>query len=253
MKVDIINYCLKDGEFKERSKWHHIWQEIEMVEMINKWYKRHPYAKRLNKYWICGDYRIDQQRPQRNVISDNYIKIISISEMEEMKLTKLITSLESQINYPTMWDDGKNEYYEETIYCPQCGKRRKVLTSKIHCEFCGFEFEKAKKCPKCNNLNLKENNYCIHCGHKFIEKKANEIIRCPKCGRVKSEYDTHCRMCNFDFSKYTQCPKCGKLTEKRNYCLYCGEKLQRIKCSECGEKNNLENKYCKYCGNNLRK
>ena len=38
--------------------------------------------------------------------------------------------------------------------------RRKVLTSKTHCEFCGFEFSESVKCSECGGLNLKNSDVC---------------------------------------------------------------------------------------------
>ena len=87
--------------------------------------------------------------------------------MEKKVLDNVINKIEKNINYPTVYDDGENIYYEDTIHCPKCGKRRKVLTSKTNCEECGFEFSKAKKCLKCKDLNLNEYNYCVHCGNKL--------------------------------------------------------------------------------------
>ena len=47
-----------------------------------------------------------------------------------------------------------------------------------------------KTCDVCGTLNLKENNYCTHCGNKFITEHI-----CPFCGEVNPKYATHCIKC----------------------------------------------------------
>lgn len=47
-----------------------------------------------------------------------------------------------------------------------------------------------KTCDICGTLNLKENNYCTHCGNKFITEHI-----CPFCGEVNLDYATHCIKC----------------------------------------------------------
>lgn len=48
-----------------------------------------------------------------------------------------------------------------------------------------------KYCDICGTYNLKENNYCFHCGNKF---ELEHI--CPHCGSVNQDYATHCINCN---------------------------------------------------------
>lgn len=254
-------YYFKNGQMNLLSSSKITCKISSMEKIIKKWYAHHPYSKKLNDKWICGDYRIDQQRPQRKVYSEQYLKIVEITEMERNYLDKLIEKIESDIDYPTVWDNGEERHYEKTIYCPKCGKRRKVLTSKTHCEFCGFEFNKAIECEKCGALNLKDNNVCTICGNEFNKKyisKNNikefvEIIRCPKCGSVKSDYNDNCRCCNFNFNDKKQCVKCHSwVDEDDNYCNQCGQKLEvQVKCKYCNKKNNSEYEYCSGCGRKL--
>lgn len=268
MIIGVRKQYVKNGEMKLFSYYEETYNTVTIHRPLDRWYKNNPYAKRISKHWITCDYRIDQQRPQRKVYAEAYIKIVQMTEMEEKVLDRHIERLEKDREYPTVWDDGKNTYYEETIYCPNCGERRKVLTSKTHCEFCGFEFNKAKKCPKCNGLNLKGSDECRICGYKFRKESfvkndtfevakdeyANDIIKCPNCNTKKSKYFDKCTECGFDFSKKKQCPKCKRwVNEKDNYCGYCGQKLIVMKeCSNCGKKNKSENKYCNYCGSILK-
>ena len=244
----------RTGEMKLFSYVEYTYKASNVGKPIRRWYKYNPYAKRISKHWICQDYRIDQQRPQRNVYSEAYLKIVEITEMEENVLDEIIEELEKDRDYPTVWDDGKNSYYEDTIHCPNCGKRRKVLTSETHCEFCGFEFCKALKCPKCKDLSLKNSNYCIHCGYDFNLKKKkkiyDEVIRCPKCGCVKSKDSNFCRNCFFDFSNKKQCPKCKRIiNDEDRFCNYCSqEQIGFVECNNCSKKNNMDNNFCTKCG-----
>lgn len=45
-------------------------------------------------------------------------------------------------------------------------------------------------CDICGTLNLKENNYCTHCGNKLIFEHI-----CSVCGEVNSDYATYCVRC----------------------------------------------------------
>lgn len=68
-----------------------------------------------------------------------------------------------------------------------------------------------KTCDICGTRNLKENNYCIHCGNKLILEHI-----CPFCGHSNPDLATHCVKCenqinpisieDFDtlFSSYNQ-------------------------------------------------
>lgn len=47
-----------------------------------------------------------------------------------------------------------------------------------------------KICDVCGTYNLKENNYCTHCGNKLITEHI-----CPYCGQSNSDYATHCTKC----------------------------------------------------------
>lgn len=267
MKVITKIFYTHDGKMSLIYNDEKTCNKLKASQIIRRWYRKNQYAKRVDKEWICSDYRVDQQRPQRNVYSEAYIQITSMTEMEETYIDTTIKSLEMNREYPTVWDDGKNEYYEETIYCPNCGKRRKVLTSKEHCEFCGFEFSKAKKCPKCNSLNLKGSNYCIKCNYEFRKKsfinnddfevkkkEKNDVVKCPICNKNKSEYFDTCQNCGFDFTKNKQCPKCKKwINNEDKYCGYCGQKLKVfVECKNCGKKNDNENRFCTGCGKKIR-
>lgn len=259
MIIDEKVYIFPNGNMRLLSKTRYTYKINEIEKKLKKWYALHPYSKKINEKVFCGDYRIDQQRPQRNVYSEVYWKIISISEMEKKVLNETVKKIESNIDYPTVWDDGENRYYEDTIHCPKCGKRRKVLTSKTHCEFCGFEFDNAKKCPKCKDLSLKNSNHCNHCGHDFNEKQIEknivekeEIIRCPKCGEVKLKENDYCRKCNFNFNDKKRCVKCNTYVDDEDkFCYNCGQKLVVLKKCTCGKKNEIGKNYCSGCGKKL--
>ncbi|MBE6501308.1 MAG: zinc ribbon domain-containing protein [Methanobrevibacter thaueri] len=47
-----------------------------------------------------------------------------------------------------------------------------------------------KACDICGTLNLKENNYCTHCGNKLILEHI-----CPFCGENNSDFAVYCAKC----------------------------------------------------------
>ena len=47
-----------------------------------------------------------------------------------------------------------------------------------------------KLCDICGTYNLKENNYCIHCGNRMITEHF-----CPHCNEINSDYATYCIKC----------------------------------------------------------
>ena len=55
-----------------------------------------------------------------------------------------------------------------------------------------------KSCDVCGTLNLKEDNYCSHCGNKFITEHI-----CPGCGEINLEYATHCAKCGKQINPVT--------------------------------------------------
>ena len=55
-----------------------------------------------------------------------------------------------------------------------------------------------KTCDICGTLNFKENNYCIHCGNKFVVEHI-----CPFCGHLNSNSATHCSKCHSQINPIT--------------------------------------------------
>ncbi len=55
-----------------------------------------------------------------------------------------------------------------------------------------------KICDICGTSNLKENNYCTHCGSKFVIEHI-----CPYCGQVNQNYLTHCLKCGKQINPVT--------------------------------------------------
>ena len=55
-----------------------------------------------------------------------------------------------------------------------------------------------KTCYVCGTLNLKENNYCTHCGNRLITEHF-----CPYCGGVNLDYATHCEKCGAQINPIT--------------------------------------------------
>lgn len=55
-----------------------------------------------------------------------------------------------------------------------------------------------KSCDICGTLNLKENNYCTHCGNKLITENI-----CPFCGEENLEYAVNCSNCGEQINPIT--------------------------------------------------
>lgn len=55
-----------------------------------------------------------------------------------------------------------------------------------------------KTCYVCGTLNLKENNYCTHCGNRLVTEHF-----CPFCGEVNLDYATHCEKCGSQINPIT--------------------------------------------------
>lgn len=177
MRIGNRIYYFENGEMKLLSNVEQTFNIYSFREPIIKWYRKNPYAKRINQKWICKDYRIDQQRPKRNVYSEAYLKIIEITEIEERHLTDLIKKLEENINYPkVIFDNGKEYVIDEKI----------KKEEKIKCEEKMIKVEKIH-CSKCGMLIHNEDNYCCYCG----EKQESRI--CKKCGsKINGNYCSEC-------------------------------------------------------------
>lgn len=55
-----------------------------------------------------------------------------------------------------------------------------------------------KKCDVCGTLNLKENNYCTHCGNELITEHF-----CPYCGEANLDYSSYCMKCGKQINPIT--------------------------------------------------
>ena len=236
-----------------------------------EYYKKFPFAKRLDEKWICCDYRIDQQRPQRNVYSEAYIEIRNVMPLEKKELDDIISSLEEKINYPTVWDNGKYAFYEETIICPNCNHQRKSLTSVTHCEHCGYEFDKGIKCKECGTLNLENSEECKKCGCKF-DKRGYEDIKIrlkdfiEEIRKGKSDKEA-CEIVDLDYVDVYDWLKKGKNGvgyeyswlkdeyDKAKWDYYNYHKRNNVNnkiiCHNCGSKNDKNNRFCEMCGEKI--
>ena len=182
MKIGNRVYYFKNGEMKLLSNVEQIYDIHSFRKPIIKWYRRNPYAKRINKTWICKDYRIDQQRPKRNVYSEAYLKIIDITEIEERYLSNLINDLESKINYPkVISDDGENYkiVYEEKVKKHNNDKKRIKK-----------DYSNKKQCHRCKEWINEDDKYCIYCGVKQLK-----VVECVKCGKKNKVSNKYCSNC----------------------------------------------------------
>lgn len=55
-----------------------------------------------------------------------------------------------------------------------------------------------KSCDVCGTLNLKENNYCTHCGNKLIMEHI-----CPFCGKINPDIADYCIKCKKQINPMT--------------------------------------------------
>ena len=55
-----------------------------------------------------------------------------------------------------------------------------------------------KICDVCGTYNIKENNYCIHCGNKLITEHF-----CPFCHEVNQDYTNYCASCGKQINPIT--------------------------------------------------
>ena len=53
-------------------------------------------------------------------------------------------------------------------------------------------------CDICGTVNFKENNYCTHCGNRFVPEHI-----CPFCGHENPNYDDRCRKCGKQINPIT--------------------------------------------------
>ena len=210
-------------------------------------------------------------------------------------------------------------------YCSNCGKR--LSLNEEYCKNCGiktvfrdtgdnyiFEFpiydigffdldidfspyiESTKKDFKyeicsCGYLNLKENDYCYHCGIKRNHSKLKRIFKPePKptfsfatvfceCGHINSNENLFCEMCgkklvedeqnslddfyinfDFDFDYPTFC-FCGQENdEESQFCSNCGFPLDKFENTDgriqklcfCFTLNDMASDFCVDCGTDLR-
>ena len=78
MEISIEIYRFDNGNMRLFKSYVDTYDVISMSIPISRWYRKNDYAKRIDKWWICQDYRIDQQRirnPKRNVkLRTNNIK-----------------------------------------------------------------------------------------------------------------------------------------------------------------------------------
>ena len=124
-------------------------------------------------------------------------------------------------------------------------------------------------CSECGLNNYKNNNYCIHCGHKLkkisVNDKAYKIF-CVHCGNQLKDGEKFCgkcgkKVCNKE--KVKVCPVCGEWCGEEKYCWNCGHDNHKFigilgilcnkKCPNCNAKFESCYSYCNECGTKLIK
>ena len=115
--------------------------------------------------------------------------------------------------------------------------------------------EKVKKCPSCDEVQDLNNDYCINCGHEFINKKLSNKIECPHCHKSVSKNSTVCSYCNKRIVEEKTCPICKEKQELSNdYCINCGYDFKnkrsnpsKKKCPNCSRELFEKTMRCPYC------
>lgn len=114
----------------------------------------------------------------------------------------------------------KTKYLPYTyIYCPNCGNKKliegvgfMIYKSEIELD----ENKKAKKCPRCENEEILEGNYCKICGlelfNKCTQMKEDEYGNQYYCDETCDANARYCHKCGNPTSFYTQ-----KLLKDYNY------------------------------------
>lgn len=126
MKIRTHVLFYSNGEMKPLVRSEKTYDILNYSMLIRRFYRKNPYAKRIDKNWICQDYRIDQQRPIRNVYSEGYLEIVYMTEMEEMSLNNMIKLLEKDRIYPFICPYCETENMKGNNYCIKCGNKLEV-------------------------------------------------------------------------------------------------------------------------------
>lgn len=84
--------------------------------------------------------------------------------------------------------------------------------------------KKKIKCSKCGEEIPKGAKFCLNCGLKVEEPKAESMVRCPQCGASVPK-GKFCLECGFKFN--IKCSRCGaELIPGAKFCLECGTKVE---------------------------
>ncbi len=54
---------------------------------------------------------------------------------------------------------------------------------------------KIKRCSKCRQKIVDDNNFCVYCGNKLYDSNNNEDVFCTKCGTKLSSNNLFCSKC----------------------------------------------------------
>lgn len=165
------------------------------------------------------------------------IKSNKINEFNiETRLTELINEF-SNVSTVTSEVNSSNQSSSYKKKCPKCNKSQDADNNV--CIYCGHKFiqkPSQKRCPACNQYQDDDNAFCINCGYDFKNKIINETkIQCPNCKKEQYIKNKTCTDCGYDFNskklpEFTKtCPKCG-ITQKaaRLFCCNCREDMRQI-------------------------
>lgn len=127
--------------------------------------------------------------------------------------------------------------------CPHCGFpiEEFVAGSKLKEEFVIEKAEEIEvKCPYCDALIQKDDEYCEECGMRLIAYNQVTVVDTEKPGISKY----HCLKCNELLPENeNMCPRCGEEIPKQGKL-----KIDMLYCPTCHGYNVLGSSHCVHCG-----
>lgn len=140
------------------------------------------------------------------------------------------------------------DYAADLSFCPYCfpeENKSNVIRLKnpnSNSSFGSKNTSNTKKCPKCGQVQEKENSFCIDCGYGFSKSKT-----CPVCNQSQEESNRFCIDCGYDFVKKAKKPS----SEMRKFKFLANQEHNLMECPDCGKKLLKNSKYCPECGNDI--
>lgn len=189
---------------------HH--KDFEVTEVLGDNFSKEEY-KILENEANCFARNILAPSPLVNKLSF-FNKIIDIDTTFNITYPAMLTRLNLLKNDLYYLTDEKilnmQNIFQRYNYCRNC-KRKHMPTNYQYCINCGSNklvegagfmiyktkieldnHKKAKKCPKCDNEEILEGNYCKICGLELFNKCTNIIDACKEISDANARYCHRC-------------------------------------------------------------